>query len=191
MSVAEGVSEASRFYLLCDILAQRSRPNAGSLYFTFLFAVRSKRTSERCERTSEQTSEWPSTYVSILACSRPQCNVSCIWDRLLLKKKSSCPRFFLVCGLPMGESQGQIKRPALSQLQNDLFKNDFLVYYLERIYIIWKEFIYLFCKKTLFLSFGKPHTIPDSLFYKFFFPRRFPGANKMRNTINDLPTDMA
>ena len=31
------------------------------------------RTSERCERTSERTSEWPSTYVSILVCSRPQC----------------------------------------------------------------------------------------------------------------------
>ena len=29
-------------------------------------------TSERCERTSERTSEWPSTYVSILVCSRPQ-----------------------------------------------------------------------------------------------------------------------
>ena len=28
--------------------------------------------SERCERMSEQTSEWPSTYVSILVCSRPQ-----------------------------------------------------------------------------------------------------------------------
>ena len=30
-------------------------------------------TSERCERTSERTSEWPSTYISILVCSRPQC----------------------------------------------------------------------------------------------------------------------
>ena len=29
--------------------------------------------SERCERTRERTSEWPSTYVSILVCSRPQC----------------------------------------------------------------------------------------------------------------------
>ena len=29
--------------------------------------------SERCERTSERTSEWPSTYVLILACSRPRC----------------------------------------------------------------------------------------------------------------------
>ena len=29
--------------------------------------------SERCERTSERTSEWPSTYVSILVGSRPQC----------------------------------------------------------------------------------------------------------------------
>ena len=36
-------------------------------------AVWSKQTSERCERTSERTSEWPSTYVSILVCSRPQC----------------------------------------------------------------------------------------------------------------------
>ena len=36
-------------------------------------AVWSKRTSERCERTSERISEWPSTYVSILVCSRPQC----------------------------------------------------------------------------------------------------------------------
>ena len=30
--------------------------------------------SERCERTSERTSKWPSTYVSILVCSRPQWN---------------------------------------------------------------------------------------------------------------------
>ena len=146
--------------------------------------------SERCERTSEQTSEWPSTYVSILACSRPQCNVSCIWDRLLLKKKSSCPRFFLVCGLPMGESQGQIKRPALSQLQNDLLKNDFLVYYLERIYIIWKEFIYFFARKHYF-SHLVGHIQFQISFFTVFSPRRFPGANKMRNTINDLPTDMA
>ena len=28
--------------------------------------------SERCERTSERTSEWPSTYFSTLVCSRPQ-----------------------------------------------------------------------------------------------------------------------
>ena len=33
-------------------------------------------TSERCERMSERTSEWPSTYVSILVCSRPQCSGS-------------------------------------------------------------------------------------------------------------------
>ena len=31
----------------------------------------SKQTSERCEQTSERTSEWFSTYVSILVCSRP------------------------------------------------------------------------------------------------------------------------
>ena len=28
--------------------------------------------SERCERTSERTSEWPCSYVSVLVCSRPQ-----------------------------------------------------------------------------------------------------------------------
>ena len=38
-------------------------------------AVRSKQTSERCERMSKRTSEWPSTYVSILVCSRPHCKV--------------------------------------------------------------------------------------------------------------------
>ena len=36
-------------------------------------AVRSKRTSERCERTSERTSKWPSTYVPILGFSNPSC----------------------------------------------------------------------------------------------------------------------
>ena len=30
--------------------------------------------SERCERTSKRMSEWPSTYVTILVCSRPQCD---------------------------------------------------------------------------------------------------------------------
>ena len=34
-------------------------------------AVRSKRTSERCEQTSERTSEVPSTSVCILGCFRP------------------------------------------------------------------------------------------------------------------------
>ena len=29
--------------------------------------------SSASERASERTSEWPSTYVSILVCSRPQC----------------------------------------------------------------------------------------------------------------------
>ena len=37
-------------------------------------AVQSKRTNEQCEQMSEQTSERPSTYVSILVCSRPQCD---------------------------------------------------------------------------------------------------------------------
>ena len=36
-------------------------------------AVRSKRMSEQCERTSEQTSKWPSTCVPILGCSEPLC----------------------------------------------------------------------------------------------------------------------
>ena len=30
--------------------------------------------SERCERTSKRMSEWPSTYVTILVCFRPQCD---------------------------------------------------------------------------------------------------------------------
>ena len=34
--------------------------------------------SERCKQTSKRTSEWPSTYVSILVGSRPQCTVR--WD---------------------------------------------------------------------------------------------------------------
>ena len=34
-------------------------------------ALWSKRTSERCERMSKRTSEWPSTYVPILDCSAP------------------------------------------------------------------------------------------------------------------------
>ena len=34
-------------------------------------AVRSKQMSERCEQKSEQTSEWPSTYVSIHGYSEP------------------------------------------------------------------------------------------------------------------------
>ena len=31
--------------------------------------------SERCERTSERKSEWPSAYVLILGCSEPLCSV--------------------------------------------------------------------------------------------------------------------
>ena len=37
-------------------------------------AVRSKRMSERCERTSERTSEWPGTYVPITSLSEPPCD---------------------------------------------------------------------------------------------------------------------
>ena len=33
----------------------------------------SKQISEQCEWTSNQTSEWPSTYVGILGCSEPLC----------------------------------------------------------------------------------------------------------------------
>ena len=36
-------------------------------------AVQSKRMSERCEQTSKRTSEWPSTYIPILGCSKPPC----------------------------------------------------------------------------------------------------------------------
>ena len=32
-------------------------------------ALHSKRTSERCERTSKQTSEWPSTYICVQMCA--------------------------------------------------------------------------------------------------------------------------
>ena len=39
-------------------------------------AVRSKRTCERCEQTSEWPSEWPSTAVCIFCCSRPYCKDS-------------------------------------------------------------------------------------------------------------------
>ena len=35
-------------------------------------AVRSKQTSERCERTSERTNEWPSTHIWVLRGSGPQ-----------------------------------------------------------------------------------------------------------------------
>ena len=38
-------------------------------------AVWNKQISERCERTSEQTSEWPSTYIPILGCLEP------LWTR--------------------------------------------------------------------------------------------------------------
>ena len=38
------------------------------------WVVWSKWTSERCELTSNQTSEWPSTTVCILDCSGPQCS---------------------------------------------------------------------------------------------------------------------
>ena len=37
-------------------------------------AVRSKRMRERCELTSERTSEWPSTYFSITGLSTPPCS---------------------------------------------------------------------------------------------------------------------
>ena len=38
--------------------------------------------SERCERTSERTSEWPSTTVCILGCFRPECHIA-IWHIVL------------------------------------------------------------------------------------------------------------
>ena len=47
-------------------------------------AVRSKRTSERCERMSEWTSEWPSTPICILGCFRPQ------WDRHTHVRSHKC-----------------------------------------------------------------------------------------------------
>ena len=42
--------------------------------------------SERCERTSERTSEWPNLYVSILICSRPQCSAKSIKRELSVAK---------------------------------------------------------------------------------------------------------
>ena len=35
--------------------------------------MRSKQTSEQCERTSNWTSEWPSTYILIHGFTEPQC----------------------------------------------------------------------------------------------------------------------
>ena len=39
--------------------------------------------SERCEQMSERTSEWPSTYVSILGLSEPQCSSIRIYYNIL------------------------------------------------------------------------------------------------------------
>ena len=41
--------------------------------------VRSKRTSEWCERTSERTSEWPNTYIWVFGCSGLQCKNKLKW----------------------------------------------------------------------------------------------------------------
>ena len=46
--------------------------------------VQSKQTSERCERTSERTSEWPSTYVPILGCSAALWHAQQVQQLLLL-----------------------------------------------------------------------------------------------------------
>ena len=43
------------------------------------WAGRNKRMSERCERTSERTSEWPRTHVPIHDCSKPQCRGLQAW----------------------------------------------------------------------------------------------------------------
>ena len=43
--------------------------------------------SERCKRTSEQTSEWPSTYLPILGCSAPLCS-ECDAPSVLTSDKS-------------------------------------------------------------------------------------------------------
>ena len=58
---SEGVNEVSE--RVNDWAKRRARAKR---------TVRSKQTSERCERTSERTSEWPSTTVCILGWSRPQ-----------------------------------------------------------------------------------------------------------------------
>ena len=50
-------------------------------------AVRSKQTSERCERTSERTGEWPSSLVCIFGCSGPQCSLTTRQKKIEVDKK--------------------------------------------------------------------------------------------------------
>ena len=56
--------------------------------------MQSMRMSERCERTSEQTSEWPSTYDSIHGCFEPQCAALTLQqhfeNRLKKDREKSC-----------------------------------------------------------------------------------------------------
>ena len=60
--MSSGVSERTNEWAQRSVRAKR--------------AMRSKRTSEQCERTSERTSEWPSTYVWVFGWSGPQCSYS-------------------------------------------------------------------------------------------------------------------
>ena len=52
-------------------------------------AVRSKRTSERCQRTSERMSEWPSTYISISRAFESLCQEHFAFD-VVLSNYCSC-----------------------------------------------------------------------------------------------------
>ena len=81
---SEGVSEVSE--RANEWAQQRARAKR---------AVRSKRTSERCEGTSERTSEWPSSYVSILVCSRPECSALFLFlsSSFCLSHSMSCLSF--------------------------------------------------------------------------------------------------
>ena len=63
-------------------------------------AVRSKQTSERCERMSKRTSEWPSTYIWVLGGSGPQWNVTFLGTgqksltRRMIDGRQNCLRGF-------------------------------------------------------------------------------------------------
>ena len=61
--------------------------------------------SEQCERMSEWTSEWPSTYILIDGCSEPQCGVG-VGDLRLLVQVFCPPCLFLFCRKRPGEHGG-------------------------------------------------------------------------------------
>ena len=76
-------------------------------------AVRSKQMSERCERMKERTSEWPSAYVSILVCSRPQCRGSTAMSYYLQRRKTSTDIMTRHLQILWPEQQREIWWPSL------------------------------------------------------------------------------